>query len=537
MSLGMTGNQVARGDAAFAKAQTKDRSGTAVGAGSVLAATGLLGGGVPGARPNSGRLAQVKYGTKYEATRHLVSATRGGIFGYRQDAHQSFLNRQNADEATHGGKKTTRANHYLRGQGTGKIAPEQKIIRHMHGGRVASNAALVGGTGLVALGIRSRDKHRGIAKRDDYRSDVAISAGATTAVGAGAGSLVMDHQGRKWAKHSAASLDAARKLNPKLGGYDIKRGRTRVPDVVPHSGASSHVADKKVFAGRSSASTEAAGRLRGAAGQQRYFARVYGNMAGHARKTGKAGALVAAGGLGSKYLQVKPREVSKATADRLYRDMYEGIIHTAGIPDGKTKVRVAPARERLVKVVVHRPTGKQALAAAGAAAGIGAAGYTSGRVHKVDTTMSERRAHDLARQYDTKGPLPKGLNRPQKMKAYEARYIASGGRKAEKWKRRATASEAMRNVGLAGATGAAGLLLASRGKRTGPVMHRAKITRHLSERHLEQAGLAAGLTGGASELYGERARAKRASYTNSAAGVAASALTRMRGYTPEGSSR
>jgi hypothetical protein len=43
----------------------------------------------------------------------------------------------------------------------------------------------------------------------------------------------------------------------------------------------------------------------------------------------------------------------------------------------------------------------------------------------------------------------------------------------------------------------------------------------------------AAVLGGSSELYGEHARALRASYNNSPAGVAGSALSRMRAYTPE----
>ena len=47
------------------------------------------------------------------------------------------------------------------------------------------------------------------------------------------------------------------------------------------------------------------------------------------------------------------------------------------------------------------------------------------------------------------------------MRAYEARYIAAGGKKGEKWHRHAQAAEAGRNIGLAGATlGSAGLLAA-----------------------------------------------------------------------------
>lgn len=145
-----------------------------------------------------------------------------------------------------------------------------------------------------------------------------------------------------------------------------------------------------------------------------------------------------------------------------------------------------------------------------------------GRVIKVDTTMSEHEAARLARQYDTRGPLPKTLSREQKMKAYEARYIATGGKKGEKWKRRADRAEVGRNIGLAGATAAGALALA----------HRAPGVRRIPMKRLEHTALASGVFGGANELYGEHARARRASYANTPAGVAGSALSRMQAYTP-----
>ena len=146
---------------------------------------------------------------------------------------------------------------------------------------------------------------------------------------------------------------------------------------------------------------------------------------------------------------------------------------------------------------------------------------------KVDTTMDEHEAGRLAGKYDTRGPLPKGLDRATKMKAYEARYIASGGKKGEKWKRQADMAERGRNIGLAGATTSAAAILALRGKHTGPALRKIKITPHRAE----AVGLGSAVAGGTSELYGEHARHRRASYQNSPAGVAGSALTRMQNYT------
>jgi hypothetical protein len=137
-------------------------------------------------------------------------------------------------------------------------------------------------------------------------------------------------------------------------------------------------------------------------------------------------------------------------------------------------------------------------------------------------SMADDEAHRLAARYDTRGPLPKKLSREQRMKAYEARYIASGGRKAEKWKRRASHAEVGRNIGLAGATLAGAGILARKAPGIRRIPHHA----------LETGAVAAGTFGGANELYGEHARSRRASYQNSPAGVAGSALTRMQAYTP-----
>lgn len=151
------------------------------------------------------------------------------------------------------------------------------------------------------------------------------------------------------------------------------------------------------------------------------------------------------------------------------------------------------------------------------------------KVAKADTTMSDREAKKLSAKYDTRGPLPKGLDRESKMKAYEARYIASGGKQGEKWKRRADRAEVGRNVGLATATASGAALLTSRGRIGGKLIAKVpKVTPH----RIEGAALASAVGGGSAELYGEHARHRRASYANSPAGIAGSALTRMRAYTP-----
>lgn len=136
----------------------------------------------------------------------------------------------------------------------------------------------------------------------------------------------------------------------------------------------------------------------------------------------------------------------------------------------------------------------------------------------------------LLSRYGDKGPLPKGLDRETKMKAYEARYVHHGGDKADKYGRRAEAAEGARNVGLATATAGGAAYLAARTRRGASAMGRVSPR---VRRAADTTAVAGGVGAGAAELYGEYARGRRASYTNSPAGVAGSALRRMRDYTPD----
>lgn len=137
----------------------------------------------------------------------------------------------------------------------------------------------------------------------------------------------------------------------------------------------------------------------------------------------------------------------------------------------------------------------------------------------------------LLSRYGDKGPLPKGLSRDEKMKAYEARYVRHGGDKADKYGRRAERAEGVRNAGLVGATAGGAGWLAARTRRGKTALGGAKAQK--LKFHADTAAVGAATVGGGAELYGEYARGRRASYTNSPAGVAGSALRRMRDYTPD----
>lgn len=149
---------------------------------------------------------------------------------------------------------------------------------------------------------------------------------------------------------------------------------------------------------------------------------------------------------------------------------------------------------------------------------------------QLKTSISESDAKKIVDRVGLKGPLPKGLTREQKMAHYEARYVSAGGHKAQKWSRRATASEDARvaSVGVGGAAAGAWALTHGKGRIAGKVLRHTPNLKHHAE--MTAAGAAVGASAG--ELYGAHARKKRSSYASAPAGVAASALRRMQAYTP-----
>jgi hypothetical protein len=147
-------------------------------------------------------------------------------------------------------------------------------------------------------------------------------------------------------------------------------------------------------------------------------------------------------------------------------------------------------------------------------------------VKKIDTTMDHQTAQQYKAKYGLRGPLPKGLARDEKMRAYEGRYVAAGGPKGEKHQRRADRADRVTGASLAVGGGSAFGTIAGR--------HPKVMARHprLHGRS-DVAGLGAAGVGALSELYHRHQEHKARSYSSSPAGVAASALRRMRDYTPD----
>lgn len=311
-----------------AQKQKRDYSGAMVGAGGTTAGVGLVAGGIPGARPDSGRLGQAMAGgKKTDVTRHLVSGTRGGIFGYREDAHRKFIKEQQG--RLKNWKPHSKGNTFERGRELGKIVPERTIVRHLKTGRTASNVALGGGLALAGTGmyLRKKNQQKKISKSKNpdykYRSDAMIGAGGTAAGASFLGARALDNQGKKWAKSAAKDIDRVKAAHPATGGYTnarqnrglktIKSGANKVPNVVTDrsTGDIIHNADD-VFRLKTYKQTAKAGQLRGSATQKAYFARVYGNNAKAIRRLGVGGGLALAGaGLAHRKYQVSPRNKVK----------------------------------------------------------------------------------------------------------------------------------------------------------------------------------------------------------------------------------
>jgi hypothetical protein len=282
----------------------KDHSGTMVGAGTTLGTVGLVGGGLPGTKSRA-NLADVKTASgRKEKAKIAGKAYGAGEFGYRHNAHHVFDTFTLKPKAK-GTENPTRKQAFRQGEFAGRSASETDIIRHLNIGRKASNVALAGGAALVGAGAYQHSKRKGVhkaAKRDHFKADAITAGGASTAVLGGGVSTLLDRQGKKWSKRSAASLHQAMKMNPKAGGYTIQPSKHRVPDVKPEKSTGVLASERnKIFAGRSKEHAAKVGALHGSAGQERYFAKTYGDMAKISRKVGVAGVGIAAAGVAGKH--------------------------------------------------------------------------------------------------------------------------------------------------------------------------------------------------------------------------------------------
>lgn len=258
-----------------------DEQGAAIAtAGGVAATTGLVGGGIPGINSDSEVLANFRDKSKpwHKRAGAGLASMRGGVFGYRKDAHQKQYNTWKKDTDFYAGKDATRAQMYQRGRTAGKLEPELKIIHAMKRGRKLSYGLLGGGLAATAYGAdKMREKKPKVPKnlryefgktssyqRKEDRTNGAMVGGGLAAAGLSQGiTSVLQHQGKKWTKVKDANLEEAARIIPKM---------------TPQSTGADHEADpKKYLDHKSKKQAYDAGVKRGTATQAKYFARIYGS--------------------------------------------------------------------------------------------------------------------------------------------------------------------------------------------------------------------------------------------------------------------
>jgi hypothetical protein len=284
------------------------------GAGAVTAGAGLAGGGIPGFRSDSETIRNVRQGNWKRRTGAALSSGRGGVFGYRIDAHQGALDRFSNDKKYFADKPASRPESFMRGRGAGKIKPEVDIIRHLKIGRRASGVALLGGAAATTYGVhqaRSQKLRKAEESIQRYNGALAGAGGGAAALSIG-GEKILRRQGRKWSAREADSRRQAAKIIPNLKNVDDNEARK----------------NPRILAGKSKVQAEAAGGHRGAAAQEKYFSHVYNVSARYARKIRNPALATAAVG-GGGLLLARPHRQTKSAA--LYeRDKQTSPIRLTG---------------------------------------------------------------------------------------------------------------------------------------------------------------------------------------------------------------
>ena len=278
------------------------------GAGAATAGIGLVGGGIPGVRAKHEMLADIHQPGLRGAGAAAASA-RGGVFGFRTDAHRAATVHFARDQAYYAGKPANRAQMFSRGHNAGKVAPEHQIIRHLRGARRASYAALAGGTALTAYGIRRARTPVQKDRRDlaGYSGTLA-GAGLATAAASEGGRRVLMGQSKAWRARQHQAQGRAAALVPNTTGHTSEQVAA-----TPH-----------LLAGKSKAQAYAAGEHRGYAAQARYFANTYrknARMVGRLRNP--ALAVGAAGLAGVAASKVKVGKHITNAVDVVLEDLFE----------------------------------------------------------------------------------------------------------------------------------------------------------------------------------------------------------------------
>lgn len=348
--------------------------GAIAGAGGTAAGAGLLGGGIPGFKADSSTIGNIKQGSARQRVGAAASSLRGGIFGYRADAHKGFLQRQVNDDKYYRGvdPNPNRKDTFQRSVGAAKIKPEERIIRHMKTGKKISGVALGAGAAATAYGVHraKQQKQQQVSKADKQawrdRSDAtnaALVGGGVTAAGGSLGAArAMEHQGRKWNVEAEHNYARAGKIVPNLKAsnthYDRRlTANTRVGRVAPQvTEKMTDTQHKRILAGKSKKQVAEAGKYRGRAYQAGYFGHVYGKTATMARKVPKPAlgiAGVGALGLAATHGGEKALE--------LHREHQKNSVSKAGRVMSDAEIR----HRKKVQGHISQATGALGLAALG----------------------------------------------------------------------------------------------------------------------------------------------------------------------------
>lgn len=164
----------------------RSRSGAAMaGSGAVITGTGLLTGGIPGAKePDKNGVWNLRgNGAREMASRKNIRHNlrqgaplpRAGILGFRASAHAKVIDDINAKGPGQG---------YVQGNRAGKLEAEKKVLRGMRLARKATYPVTIGGAALTAAGL-NRMNSKPVKKRDRQRSAEVGVAGAAAGGTAG----------------------------------------------------------------------------------------------------------------------------------------------------------------------------------------------------------------------------------------------------------------------------------------------------------------------------------------------------------------
>lgn len=285
----------------FSKSSKRDKqeaiySGTKA-SGATLAGLGLIGGGIPGYKSNYKTIRDMRSGDLSQRAGAAMSSLRGGIFGYRTDAHKKFSDKLKSEHQPTSNE--TKGQAYRSSHQLGKLKAEKLIVPHMKNGRLISHAALGAGLATMYGAKKYREKNK-IRKNDrefNRFNGALLGGGATAYAGASIADKILRSQSNKWNKIARGNAKQAQNLSTK---------RRLVDTIKPDDQDFGRPDDKSYFfEDKPKANAKKAGKLMGEATQAKYFSNTYRKNAKVFRSLKAPAAAVAAVGGSQLYLKHK----------------------------------------------------------------------------------------------------------------------------------------------------------------------------------------------------------------------------------------